>query len=285
MLVLDFGGPVQPADRPPGARGTRLLRAGLAPARRRGAPRSAAARTRPVGRPCLGLRRRRPARRSGDLRARRADAGHLLRDAADGPGARRDGRVERGVRVREGRRRASVVRRAVPRSPARPGRLDEPPRLGDGGAARRARHGVLRRRRRSRRSRTRSASSTPSSSTPRSSTRRRASEMLESFLYDVAGAPPSWTPAAVIEEQVERIRAQVGSEQGHLRALRRRRLRGRGAARAQGRRRPAHLRVRRPRPPARERGRAGRRDVRPVTSTSRSSTSTRASGSLAGWPA
>jgi GMP synthase (glutamine-hydrolysing) len=36
--------------------------------------------------------------------------------------------------------------------------------------------------------------------------------MLESFLYDVAGAAPAWTPAAVIEEQVERIRAQVGSE-------------------------------------------------------------------------
>ncbi len=36
--------------------------------------------------------------------------------------------------------------------------------------------------------------------------------MLETFLYDVAGAPPAWTPAAVIEEQVERIRAQVGSE-------------------------------------------------------------------------
>ena len=36
--------------------------------------------------------------------------------------------------------------------------------------------------------------------------------MLESFLYEVAGAPPAWTPAAVIEEQVERIRAQVGSE-------------------------------------------------------------------------
>jgi GMP synthase (glutamine-hydrolysing) len=36
--------------------------------------------------------------------------------------------------------------------------------------------------------------------------------ILESFLYEVAGAPPSWTPAAVIEEQVERIRAQVGSE-------------------------------------------------------------------------
>jgi GMP synthase (glutamine-hydrolysing) len=36
--------------------------------------------------------------------------------------------------------------------------------------------------------------------------------ILESFLYEVAGTPPAWTPAAVIEEQVERIRAQVGSE-------------------------------------------------------------------------
>ena len=37
-------------------------------------------------------------------------------------------------------------------------------------------------------------------------------QILKNFLYEVAGAPPSWTPAAVIEEQVERIRAQVGSE-------------------------------------------------------------------------
>jgi GMP synthase (glutamine-hydrolysing) len=37
-------------------------------------------------------------------------------------------------------------------------------------------------------------------------------EILKNFLYEVAQAPPSWTPAAVIEEQVERIRAQVGSE-------------------------------------------------------------------------
>jgi GMP synthase (glutamine-hydrolysing) len=36
--------------------------------------------------------------------------------------------------------------------------------------------------------------------------------ILENFLYEVAGAAPAWTPAAVIEEQVERIRAQVGSE-------------------------------------------------------------------------
>ena len=37
-------------------------------------------------------------------------------------------------------------------------------------------------------------------------------EVLKHFLYDVADAPPVWTPAAVIEEQVARIRAQVGSE-------------------------------------------------------------------------
>jgi GMP synthase (glutamine-hydrolysing) len=37
-------------------------------------------------------------------------------------------------------------------------------------------------------------------------------EILKNFLYDVVGAPPAWTPAAVIEEQVERIRAQVGRE-------------------------------------------------------------------------
>jgi GMP synthase (glutamine-hydrolysing) len=37
-------------------------------------------------------------------------------------------------------------------------------------------------------------------------------DILKNFLYDVAGAPPTWTPAAVIEEQVERIRSAVGSE-------------------------------------------------------------------------
>jgi len=37
-------------------------------------------------------------------------------------------------------------------------------------------------------------------------------DVLKNFLYAVAGAPPAWTATAVIEEQVERIRAQVGSE-------------------------------------------------------------------------
>ncbi len=37
-------------------------------------------------------------------------------------------------------------------------------------------------------------------------------EVLKNFLYGVADAPPTWTAAAVIEEQVERVREQVGSE-------------------------------------------------------------------------
>jgi GMP synthase (glutamine-hydrolysing) len=37
-------------------------------------------------------------------------------------------------------------------------------------------------------------------------------ELLKNFLYTVADAPPTWTAAAVIEEQVERIRGQVGGE-------------------------------------------------------------------------
>jgi GMP synthase (glutamine-hydrolysing) len=36
--------------------------------------------------------------------------------------------------------------------------------------------------------------------------------VLKNFLYHVAEAPATWTAAAVIEEQVERIRAQVGNE-------------------------------------------------------------------------
>src|SRR5205085_2112047 len=36
--------------------------------------------------------------------------------------------------------------------------------------------------------------------------------VLKNFLYGVARVPPTWTAAAVIEEQVDRIRAQVGSE-------------------------------------------------------------------------
>ncbi|HEY4349147.1 MAG TPA: glutamine-hydrolyzing GMP synthase [Gaiellaceae bacterium] len=37
-------------------------------------------------------------------------------------------------------------------------------------------------------------------------------QVLKNFLYGIAGVAPAWTPAAVIEEQVERIRARVGTD-------------------------------------------------------------------------
>ena len=87
-------------------------------------------------------------------------------------------------------------------------------------------------------------------------------DLLKNFLYDVAGAPPSWTPAAVIEEQVERIRAQVDARRVLCGSEGRRRLRSGSAARPQGRRRSADVRLRGPRPAAPQRGRTGGGDVR-----------------------
>jgi len=37
-------------------------------------------------------------------------------------------------------------------------------------------------------------------------------QVLKNFLYAIAGAAPVWTPAAVVEEQVERIRGRVGRD-------------------------------------------------------------------------
>ena len=40
----------------------------------------------------------------------------------------------------------------------------------------------------------------------------RGQELLEHFLFDVAGCRPTWTMASIIDTQVEAIRAQVGTE-------------------------------------------------------------------------
>jgi len=37
--------------------------------------------------------------------------------------------------------------------------------------------------------------------------------VLEHFLYDIAGLRPTWTPASIVDEQVARIKAQVGDAQ------------------------------------------------------------------------
>ncbi len=154
-------------------------------------------------------RRAEAARRAA--RARHPGAGHLLRDAGDGAGARRPGRGRRGRRVRPHRAHPRRRRRpAARRAAARAAVLDEPPRLGLRGA-----RGLRRARRqprlaRGRASSTPSAASTGSSSTPRSSTPPTASRSSSASCARSRAARPQWSPASVIDEQVERIRAQVG---------------------------------------------------------------------------
>ena len=220
-------------------------------------------RARPLGRARLGLRRGRAARRRRALRPRRPDARHLLRHAADG--AASSAAASTAPASRSSARPTLHAEREPRCSHGLPGGadgLDEPPRLGRRAARGRARRRRLAGRRRSPPSRIPSARLYGVQFHPEVVHTPHGSDVLQNFLYGVAGAPPAWTPAAVIEEQVERIRAQVGDEPRALRALRRRRLGGRGAARPQGGRRPAHVRLRRPRAAARRRGRAGRRDVR-----------------------
>ena len=176
--------------------------------------------------------------------------------------ARRRGRVARASReygkADAAARRADAVRRLA----ARADRLDEPPRLGRPRRPRARASRPRRRRRRSPPSRTPSAGSTASSSTPRSSHTPHGRTILEELPLrrrrraadvDAGGRDRG---AGRADPRAGRPRAR------DLRALGRRRLRRRGAARAQGDRRPAHLRLRRPRPPAPGRGRAGGRDVR-----------------------
>ena len=87
-------------------------------------------------------------------------------------------------------------------------------------------------------------------------------DLLKNFLYDIAGAPPG-VDAGRRDRGAGRADPRAGREQPrHLRALGRRRLGRRRAARLQGGRRPAHVRLRRPRLHALERGRAGGRDLR-----------------------
>ena len=114
--------------------------------------------------------------------------------------------------------------------------------------------------------------STPCSSTPRSSTRRAAWRCSRTSSTKPATARRPGPRASIIEEQVRRIREQVGPTDkavlglsGGVDSL------GRRRARAQGHRRPPHLRLHRPGHDALERGRARGRDVRRAPAVSRSS--------------
>ena len=73
---------------------------------------------------------------------------------------------------------------------------------------------------------------------------------------------PTWTPGAFTEEAIAAVRDRGRRRRPrHLRPVGRRRLVGRGHPLPQGARRPAHVHLRRQRPPAPGRGRAGRRHV------------------------
>ncbi len=86
--------------------------------------------------------------------------------------------------------------------------------------------------------------------------------LIESFVRRIVGATGDWTMAAFREEAIAKIRADRGRWPRDLRPLGRRQLHRDRRASGGGHRRPAHVHLRRPRPPARERGRAGRADVR-----------------------
>jgi GMP synthase (glutamine-hydrolysing) len=42
---------------------------------------------------------------------------------------------------------------------------------------------------------------------------KQGQQVLEHFLYDIAGIEPTWTPESIVEDQVEAIRAQVGDKE------------------------------------------------------------------------
>jgi GMP synthase (glutamine-hydrolysing) len=47
----------------------------------------------------------------------------------------------------------------------------------------------------------------------------RGREIIDAFLFDVAGLSPNWTPGSFVEEAIERIRAQVGPDAHAICAL------------------------------------------------------------------
>ena len=216
----------------------------------------------PLRRPLVGLRRGRPAPGPRALRGRCPGLRHVLRLPADGDDPRRHRRQHRRPRVRPypAERLAARLdpvrghpRRAVGVDVARRRLLRRPRGL--------HRHRLHRRR-------------------PGRRLRERREEALRrpvpprGHALHARPAGPGALPLPRRGHQPELDHDQRGRGAGrrdpragrhqarHLRAVRRRGLRGRRGPRAEGHRRPADLRLRRPRPDAQGRVRAGREGLR-----------------------
>ena len=223
MLVVDLGGQYSQliARRVREARVYSELVSHRSTRRRDPAPEPG--RADPLRRAGVGLRRRRAEAGHRDLRARHPDARHLLRRAAARARARRPRRPHRRRRVRQGRHAHLAAARSSRRCPPsrRRGcrtatRSSRRPRAREIVADVRAHAG--------RRVRGSRAALYGVQFHPEVVHTPHGQDVLKNFLYEVAGAAPVWTPAAVIEEQVERIRARGRQRARALRALRRRRL-------------------------------------------------------------
>ena len=204
----------------------------------------------------------RPAARPGDLE--RPDPGprHLLRRPADGPRARRRRPPARPARVRPGQRHASPPTTALFAGLDR----EQPVWMSHGDSITAPARGLQRRPPRPTRRRS------PAWPTPRRNLygiqfhpevvhTPRGRDVLRNFVRrhrrrraDLDGRPTSSTrPSPTSASGSTPMPATTGSDGlGHLRAVGRRRLGGRGGARPSRGRRPADLHLRRPRPDAQE---------------------------------
>ena len=248
--------PVLAADRAPRARVRGVLRA--APARRgaRGGHAPRAEGPDPVRGPGVGVRRRRAGHARGAARARDPGARHLLRHAGDGAHARRPRGGRRGRRVRALPAHRRGARAAAGGCPGRAELLDEPSRHRLRGAAGLHRAGLVHR----------VAGGGHGGPRPRP---LRDPVPPRGGAHPLRHADPRDLPARHrrLRHGLERRLGGRGAggphpraggrRPGDLRALRRRRLLGGRAAHLQGGRRPAHVRVRRSRPDAQERGQPG----------------------------
>ena len=271
ILILDFGSQVHAAHRAPPARDARLLRDPSVRRRRRVRPRVRAEGHHPVGQPRERARRRRPAARPTAVWTLGVPVLGIcygmqtmaLQLGGDGRARRRARvRLRRGARARA---LGAVPRPAGPRQRRRPRparRLDEPRRQGH--ARCRAGFKLI------------GSSASCAIAAMADESRRfyalqfhpevthtkQGAAILARFAHDICGCGDDWNMHDYVAEAVASVRAQVGGERRDPRAVRRRRLVGRRGADPPRDRRPAHLRVRRPRPAAPERGGAGDGHVR-----------------------